>query len=99
MVNSKLIRPYKSYASGYPWLPDILGVVIGVQQTMLTVSEGKPVLVCVNLTQGTLARDAVVKLTTMNGNAIGNTLYMYNIHLLTRLQINCVLITDVLMRH
>ncbi len=38
--------------------------------------------VCVNLTQGTLARDVVVKLTTMNGTAIGNTLYNY-VHLLT----------------
>ncbi len=50
----------------YPWLPDPLGVVIGVQQTLLTVSEGEPALVCVNLTLGTLARDVVVKLSTMN---------------------------------
>ncbi len=41
---------------------------------MLTVSEGEPALVCVNLIQGTLARDVVVKLTTMNGTAIGKIL-------------------------
>ncbi len=41
---------------------------------MLTVSEGEPALVCVNLIQGTLARDVVVKLTTMSGTAIGKTL-------------------------
>ncbi len=58
----------------YPWLSDLLGVVIGVQQTMLTVSEGEPALVCVNLTLGTLARDVVVKLTTMYGTAIGKIL-------------------------
>ncbi len=65
-----------SYVWGYrvmPLGPDQLGIVIGVKQTMLTVSEGEPALVCVNLTQGTLARDVVVKLSTMSGT-IGKTL-------------------------
>ncbi len=67
-------------------------MVIGVQKTMLTVSEGEPALVCVNLTQGTLARDVAVKLTTMNGAAMGKTLYICPF--IDRLELNCVLINN-----
>ena len=46
-------------------------VTIGFEQTMYTVEEGLVVEVCVLVTDGTLERDAIVTLSSVDDEAVG----------------------------
>ena len=47
------------------------GVTIGFEQTSYTVEEGLVVEVCVLVTSGTLERNAIVTLSSINDEAVG----------------------------